>query len=86
MLRLLLQQIDQLRLAGAAIEAKIMAVAKTDITIGIETRMRVVIGLRCPDGRRRGRRNRHHSLCRRADFRTVWMAAFQLLSRSRLVL
>ena len=34
MLRLLLQQIDQLRLAGAAIEAKIMAVAKTDITSG----------------------------------------------------
>ena len=34
MLRLLLQQIDQLRLAGAAIEAKIMGVAKTDITSG----------------------------------------------------
>jgi hypothetical protein len=48
MLRLLLQQIDQLRLAGAAIEAKIMAVDKTDITIGIETRMRVVIGPALP--------------------------------------
>jgi transposase len=32
-LRLLLQQIDQLRIAGAAIEAKIMAVAKADPTM-----------------------------------------------------
>jgi hypothetical protein len=65
------------------------------IAIGIEHECGVVNGLRCPEGRRYyGRElgplefgeageNRHHPLCRRIDFLTLWMAAFHVLSRSR---